>query len=111
MFLYELAGPDPLVVSLVAIITQLTSDIDSGKQKADWTVDELLQYLKDMSGNELIIDKADLYNMIKKPPLNAKISNIKGDDVIFKGQETIQDPGPDENKKIVKQMAHKAIKK
>ena len=98
---------DPLAVKLVACMSQLTSDIDSGKQKSDWTVDELLAYLKK---NEIIVDKSDIYNMVKNPPLNTKISNIKGDQVIFKGQET-PDPGSeDEKKKIVKQMANSALK-
>jgi hypothetical protein len=45
--------------------------------------------------------------MIKKPPLNDLISNIKGDQVIFKGYGTIDQP-EDEKKKIVKQMAKSA---
>lgn len=108
MYLFEFANPDPLLVRLVAVTSQLTSDIDSGDQHPDWTVDELLDYYK---SNDIILDKSDLYDMIKKPPLKNKISNIQGDKVVFKGQETIAEPGEEESKKVVNQMAHKALKK
>lgn len=107
MYLFEFSNPDPLVVRLVAVTSQLTSDIDSGDQHPDWTVDELLDYYK---SNDIIIDKSDLYNMIKKPPLKNKISNIQGDKVMFKGQETPIEPEEEESKKVVKQMAQKAMK-
>jgi hypothetical protein len=67
----------------------------------------LLNYYKD---NDIILAKEDLYDMIKKPPLKNSISNIQGDKVIFKGQETPVEPDEDENKKVIDQMAHKAMK-
>jgi hypothetical protein len=108
MFLFELSNPNPLLVRLVAVTSQLTSDINSGYQHSDWTVEELLNYYKD---NDIIIDKSDLYDMIKKPPLKNKISNIQGDKVIFKGQEPIEVPDEKESKKVVDKMAHNALKK
>lgn len=107
MRLFELDNPNPLLVRLVAVTSQLTSDIDSGAEHSDWTVDELLDYYK---SNDIILAKDDLYDMIKKPPLKNKISNIQGDKVIFKGQETPVEPDEDENKKVIDQMAHKAMK-
>lgn len=109
MLLFEFTGPDPLLINLVATIGQLKSSIDAGQEKPDWTVDELLQYLKDLN---VIIDKNDLYDMIKGPPLNNSIENIQGDNVIFRGQGSI-DPeagehDEEQNKKIVKQMAQRA---
>jgi hypothetical protein len=106
MRLFELSNPNPLLVRLVAVTSQLTSEIDSGDQHSDWTVDELLQYYKD---NDIILAKQDLYDMIKKPPLNQSIENIQGDKVIFKGQTPEQEQGPDENQKIVAQMAQNAM--
>ena len=106
MRLFELSNPNPLLVRLVAVTSQLTSDIDSGVEHSDWSVDELLNYYKD---NDIILAKDDLYDMIKKPPLMNKISNIQGDKVIFKGQDSPIEPEED-NKKVVKQMAHKAMK-
>ena len=106
MRLYEFAG-SPLLVRLVAATSQLKSEIDSGELHSDWTVPELLQYYRD---NDIVLDKSDLYTMIKKPPLDQSIENIQGDKVIFKGQTPEQEEGPDENEKIVKQMARDAMK-
>jgi hypothetical protein len=105
MRLFEFAG-SPLLVKLVATTSQLKSEIDSGKTHNDWTVPELLQYYRD---NDIIIDKSDLYTMIKKPPLDQSIENIQGDKIIFKGQTPEQEAGPDENQKIVQQMAQNAM--
>ena len=108
MLLFEFTGPDPLLIHLVATIGQLKSSIDAGQEKPDWTVDELLQYLKD---SDIILDREDLLDMIQGPPLNHSISNIQGDNVIFRGQSEVDDGAeqdPDENKKIVKQMAARA---
>jgi hypothetical protein len=107
MRLFELSNPNPLLVRLVAVTSQLTSEIDSGDQHSDWTVDELLRYYKD---NDIILAKEDLYDMIKKPPLKNKISNIQGDKVIFKGQDSPMEPEEEDNKKVIDQMAHKAMK-
>jgi len=106
MRLFEFAS-SPLLVKLVATTSQLKSEIDSGKTHSDWTVPELLQYYRD---NDIVIDKSDLYTMIKKPPLDQTIENIQGDKIIFKGQTPEQEAGPDENQKIVQQMAQSAMK-
>ena len=111
MLLFEFTDVDPLLINLVAVIGQLKSAIDAGQEKPDWTVDELLQHLKN---SNVIIDKEDLYDMIKGPPLNHSIENIQGDRVIFKGQGSINgDAGEhdqEQSKNIVKQMAHSAAK-
>jgi hypothetical protein len=105
MRLYEFEG-SPLLVRLVASTSQLKSEIDSGEVHSDWTVPELLQYYRD---NDIVIDKSDLYDMIKKAPLNKSIANIQGDNVIFKGSEPAPAAQPDENQKIVAQMAQNAM--
>lgn len=106
MLLFELEE-NPFLVKLVGVTSQLKAEIDSGKKKSDWTVEELLNYYRNF---DIIVDKSDLYDMIKKPPLNKTISNIQGDNVIFKGQEQPEEIPPDENKKIVAQMAKDAMK-
>jgi hypothetical protein len=107
MLLHELDKPNPLLVKLVAVTSQLVSQIENGEVKADWTVDELLDYLKD---NEIILDKSDLYDMIKRPPLKNKIKNIQADNVIFKGQTETPQSTEDESQKVVQQMAKSAMK-
>lgn len=107
MLLCEFDSPTPLLVKLIAVVSQLKSQIDNGEEKSNWTTDEFLEYLKD---NDIIIDKSDLYDMVKNPPLNTKIANIKADNVIFKGHDTPTAPEEDESKKIVKQMAKHTLK-
>jgi hypothetical protein len=109
MFLYELAGPDPLTIRLIAVLSQLKSNIEIGKSKSDWTTDELIQYLDD---NGIILDKSNLFDMVKTPPLNNIITNIQGDSVIFKGQQEMSDTSNDETKsqEVVNQMAKSAMK-
>jgi hypothetical protein len=98
---------NPLAVKLVAITSQLKSDIDSGFEKSNWTTEELLKYYRD---NGVVLGKSDLYNMVQKPPLNKFIKNIQADNVIFKGYEPEEEKSEDENKKVVKQMAKDAMK-
>lgn len=109
MFLFEFTGVDPLLVSLVAVVGQLKSSIDAGEEKPDWTVDELLEFLR---LNDVIIDPEDLRDMISGPPLNQSISNIQGDRVVFKGQasDSTGTEDPDQQRDIVKSMAHRAAK-
>lgn len=106
MLLFELES-NPLDIKLAATTSQLKSDIDSGKRSKEITTDELLKFYK---GNDIIIDKSDLFDLIQTAPLNKIIANIQGDKVIFKGQETSQEVKPDENKKIVAKMAKQAMK-
>ena len=109
MLLYEFAGPDPLRVKLIAVSNQLKGEIEQGQQPKDWKVDDLLTFFRK---NDIIVAKSDLYDMIKNPPLNQVIANIKGDDVIFKGQGSELDVDADqsESDKVVDQMAKKAMK-
>ena len=108
MHLFELANPDPIITSLVAVSDQLKSDIDSGERDPKMSVDELLDYFQKY---DLTLDRNDLYKMIKKPPLKSVISNIKGDEVVFKGHSEPEEPTDSQNQKIVKQMATNAAKK
>ena len=106
MRLFELDQPDPLVTKLIAVADQLHSDLDNKEMQADMSVDDLLSYFQKY---DIVLDKMDLYNMIKKPPLNQMISNIQGDEVIFKGSEDEELPD-DQKKDTVAAMAKHAMK-
>jgi hypothetical protein len=109
MLLYELDIPNSLLVKLVAITSQLKSEIDQGKQKEEWTVGELLALYR---ANGIILDQSDLYDMIKEPPLNKTISNIQGSLVKFKGHGDggdVDSAGQD-SRDTVKKMAKDAMK-
>lgn len=109
MRLYEFTETDPIVTRLVAITDQLQNDLDNKEVGPEMTVDQLLQYF---SNYDIVVDRTDLYNMIKKPPLKNVISNIQGDSITFKGEEADQNVAPeDENQKVVAQMANKAASK
>lgn len=107
MHLFELE--DPNRVRLVAVSDQLKTDIESGRELPDWTVEDLLAYLQDQGIN---LSQDDLYTMYKNPPLNNLITNIEGDKIIFRGQQdgVNQNPDEPESQKVVKQMANKAMK-
>lgn len=105
MRLYEFAT-DPLIPKLIAVTDQLKSDLDDGTISSDMSLDTFIKYLQEF---DITLGANDLYNMMKKPPLNQLISNIKGDQVVFKGYGTIDQP-EDEKKKIVQQMAKSAQK-
>lgn len=106
MRLYEFTGSDPMITKLVAVSDQLKSDLDKGKTNPNMSVPDFLQYLKKF---DIIYDKSDLYDMIKKMPLKNLISNIQGDNIIFKGFGTPETPPDEESKKIVAGMAKKAV--
>lgn len=105
MRLYEFAGPDPMVTKLVAVSDQLKTDLETGEADVNMSLPDFLQYLKKF---DIIVDKTDLYDMIKKLPLKNLISNIQGDKIVFKGFGTPEAPPEDESKKIVAGMAQQA---
>jgi len=111
MFLFELDSPPSSTVKLVALANKLKSDIDKGHGKTEWTTDEFLSYLQ---LNGINLDPSDLYDMIKKPPLDSVITNIQDNKVIFKGQDStntdIPQPDTEDSDKVVKQMAQRAMK-
>lgn len=104
MRLFEFAGPDPLVTKLVAVSDQLKTELDQDQTKTNMSVNQFLEYLRKY---DITLDKADLYNMIKKPPLKNIIDNIQGDNIIFKGFAEPEMPD-DQQKSVVQQMAKKA---
>ena len=114
MFLFELA--DPASAKLIVLVNQLKTDLDNGIiDPSSYTTDEFLTYLQNKG--DITLDITDLYDMIKNPPLNTVISNIQGDQVIFKGHDDTQAPPdetqapPDEtqSQQVVQQMAQSAM--
>jgi hypothetical protein len=109
MRLFEFDGTDSIATQIIAVTDQLKTDLESGKINSTWTVDQLLSYYRKYG---VSLDKTDLYNMIQQQPMKSVISNIQGDTVIFKGQEQskVIDAPPTDDKKVVKQMAKRAVK-
>lgn len=108
MRLYEFDGESAYVTKIVALSNQLKNDLDNGEIPLDFSVDRLQDYFRRY---DVILDRDDLYNMIKQPPLKDVIRNIQGDKVVFKGQNAPGEAPQDENQKVVAQMAKSALKK
>lgn len=95
------------IAKIVALTNQLKQDVDQGKIGNNFSTDALLDYFRKY---DVILDRTDLYSMIKVPPLKDVITNIQGDKVVFKGQSTGSEAPEDENQKVVAQMAKQAQK-
>lgn len=111
MLLLEFEQDKAFVSKIVALANQLQQEKKDGKIGKHFTVDQLLDYFQDY---DVILDTEDLYSMIKVPPLKDVIKNIQGKRVIFKGdkEKKVDMPSPPEdNKKVVKKMAKKALKR
>ena len=108
MRLFEFDTKDPLRVKLTAVTSQLQSDLDNANSEEPMSTNAFLNLLRK---NEIVIDKSDIYDIIKKEPLVHFIKDIEDDKVIFRGQVLAKQPiDPDESEQIVAQMAKKAAK-
>jgi hypothetical protein len=101
MFLSELA--DPSLVRLLALTVRLREKY----RDKNLSLNDFLTHLRN---NDIFLDKKDIYDMVKKPPLKNFISNIEQDQIIFKNDEPASTDDEDKNKKIVKSMAKKSMK-
>lgn len=106
MRLYEFAGDDPLRVKLLAVAGQLKAEYENSD--IPLTTDQFLRILRQ---NKISVGKADLFDMVKKEPLVNIIDNINGNEVVFKGQESLETQEKGENEKIRQQMASKQASK
>lgn len=113
MRLFELVT-DPQLVRLIAATDQLKMALDKGEITQNISVQDLQDFFKQVSGGQLILSRDDLYGMIQKKPLNSIISNIQGDEVVFKGiapaTKTPPAPPPEQSKEVVDKMAQNAMK-
>jgi hypothetical protein len=109
MRLYEFDQTPDISIKLVALVDQLKNDIENQEIDTNMSVDQLLDYFQKY---DIILDVTDLYDMIQNPPLNQVISNIQGDDVVFKGHDDVNfDPNQkSDQEKTVSQMAKRAMK-
>jgi len=101
MFLSELA--DPSLVRLLALTVRLREKY----RDKNLSLNDFLTHLRN---NDIFLDKKDIYDMIKKPPLKNFISNIEQDQIIFKNDEPASTDDENKNKEIVKSMAKKSMK-
>ena len=87
--------------TLQSIFDQIVQHSD-GKMSTD-------DFLRLLRQNGVVLGKEDLFDIVKKDPLQNIIDNVNAHEVTFKSQKGLEAPeqGPDENQKIRQQMASK----
>lgn len=100
-----------LQVKLVGIITQLHGRIvDTGTHKP-YSLTALLNLLKE---NGINLSPSQFREMTQSPPLSNLIANVKGNDVIFMGQNDVESSeveAPDASTDTLDRMAKRAADK
>jgi hypothetical protein len=112
MRLFEFADDDPLRVNLTAVASYLESRYRGQHQRLSTEL-----FLKILRKHDVPVDKDDLFDIVKKEPLNNIISDLNNNEVIFKGQEPEQDQMSNQekqvgdNQKTLQQMASRQANK
>ena len=101
---------DPAVQRLSAMATLLRGRAKDTYAVKPYSVDAFVDLARE---NGINMDRERLMTLAAQPPLNNIIANIQGDDIIWKGSETITPDGEtmsvDQARKKVNQMAKRAI--
>lgn len=97
-------------VKLTGIISQLHGRLNDTATKEPLSLKSLLSIL---NKNGISLSSEQFRNMIKSEPLSNLIADVKGDDVIFKGDEMPDSDveSPDQTTDTLDKMAHRAAKK
>jgi len=101
-----------LQVRMVGIITQLYGRIVETGTRKPYSLDALLMMLSEQG---VPLNAEQFREMIQVPPLSNLISNVKGNKVIFKGQNDVSGntdlESPDASSDTLDKMAKRAAKK
>lgn len=84
MLLCELDS-SPLRTRLIAVTAQLRSRIEKDSKRKDWRPWSKLRLQHWLAKHDIILDDSDLFDMVKKAPLNKIIANINDKEVTFVG--------------------------
>lgn len=98
MLLFELEST-PLRTRLIAVTAQLRSRIEKESKRKDWRPWSKLRLQHWLAKHDIILDDSDLFDMVKKAPLNKIISNISDKEVTFVG---IGEPSGEQTEKTKK---------
>lgn len=102
---------DPLRVATAATLAQIKSDISDAAYKGEFTVNALLNKLRN---NGVNIARDQLPDLVSEEPWSNLISNIEGNRVIFKSDsedDSNIDDGPEDSENTMKMMADRAVKR
>lgn len=103
---------DPLRVATTAVLSKIKSEIDDSAYRSEFTVNALLSKL---AAYGIRISHNQLIDLVDQEPWSNLISNIQGNQVVFKGsQEDDTSPeidDPDNSEATLDQMSKRATKK
>lgn len=98
-----------LQVKIVGVLTQLYGRIVDTGTKKPYSLNSLLTMLQDQG---VTLNPAQFREMVQHPPLSNLIANVRGDDVIFKGQADVDGntdlDAPDASTDTLDRMAKRA---
>ena len=99
----------PLRVTTTAVVSRIKAQIEDSSYKGNYPIKSLLAKLNSHGIN---LNKEDLIKAIKQPPWSNLIADIKGDNVIFKGEAKIDSDSmdPDSSTGTLEKMAGRAGK-
>lgn len=103
---------EPLRVATTAVLSKIKSEIDDSAYRSEFTVNALLSKL---AAYGIRISHDQLIDLVDQEPWSNLISNIQGNQVVFKGsQEDDTSPeidDPDDSEATLDQMSKRATKK
>ena len=101
---------DPLRVETTAALSRIKASIEDSGYKGEYKIKSLLAALRD---HGVHLDKERLIKVSKQEPWCNFIANLKGDNVIFKGEPVgdSENQDPDETTDTMEKMADRAGKK
>jgi len=102
---------DALPVKLTAIVSQIHSSSNDQGFKKPFSLKAMLNKLRD---NDISLSAQQFREMIEEAPLKNLIANVKGDDIIFKGDKDTSDDEletPDSSTDTLDKMAKRASSK
>jgi hypothetical protein len=108
-FIREGVEDNSMQVKLTAIISQLHGRLKDTATKKPFSLTALLSIL---SKNGISVSEEQFREMIQSPPLSNLISDVKGNEIIFKGDDNPPNDieAPDETTGTLDKMAHRAAK-
>lgn len=104
------SSPDDLSSDLGAIMDLIAGRVLDTNSQKPMSLTAIVNIINKMGLN---FSEQQIRDMYTKPPLNAIISSIEGDDVTFIGQrkDTSDSVKPDQSTKTLEKMAKRAEKK
>lgn len=108
-FIREGVEDDSMQVKLTGIISQLHGRLKDTATKKPFSLTSLLAIL---AKNGISVSEEQFREMIKSPPLSNLVADVKGNEVVFMGDDNPQNDieAPDQTTSTLDKMSHRAAK-